>query len=173
MEDFKTPQDLANELAAATQTLPEQRASCLDQTGGDAVDVDFTNPVSVHAAICRVNPFGDILRFEGIVEGIAKGQGPKILQLLTPSAVPEFDSISIKEIVPTVEFIRSFSDMQMRAEAICRTHFFATCPVSRALIEEVADAGPLGALAQAYLHPPVKPKRRRATRRSPSIRRRR
>lgn len=68
--------------------------------------------------------------------------------------------------MPTTEWIASFTDLQVRAEAICRTQFFATCAVSRALIEEVADMGPLGILAQAYLYPPVKPKRRPAPRRS-------
>ena len=170
MTDFKTPQDLANELAMATQTLPEQGDSYLDQTVGDGGSVDYHHPISVRAAICQVNPFGNIVRFEGIVEACAQGQGSELLQLLKPS-VSEFETVPFREMVPTLEFIESFSDLQMRAEVICRTHFFATCAVSRALIEEVADAGPLGALAQAYLHLPAKPKRRRFTRRSPSIRR--
>ena len=172
MKEFKTQQDLADELAAATQMLPEQCDNDQDQRGGEH-SVDFTNPVSLQAAICQASPFGDLVRFDGIVKACAEGKGQELLRLVTPSALPEFDTISIKEIVPTVEFIQSYTDLQLRAEAICRTHFFATCVASRALIEEVADAGPLGALAQAYLHPPVKPTRRRAERRRPSTRGRR
>jgi hypothetical protein len=154
-----------DEWAEATLGLSEHR----DHHHGDdaALSVDYSDPVALHAAIRRVHPFGEILRFEGIVEVCQRGQGHALLQLMTPGVEPHFDTISIKEVVPTIEFIASYVDLQARAEAICRTGFFGTCPTSRALIEEVADAGPLGIIAQSYLHPPVKMKGRRSVRNRP------
>jgi hypothetical protein len=162
MTDAKTVLSTIDEWAEATLRLPEHRDH--DHADDAALDIDYTDPVSLHAAICRVHPFGEILGFEGIVEACQRGQGHALLQLMTPAANPQFDTVSIKEIVPTIEFIASYSCLQTRAEAICRTGFFGACPASRALIEEVADAGPLGAIAQSYLHPIVKPKRRRSVR---------
>lgn len=165
MTDMKTALNTLDEWAEATLGLPERR----DHDHGDdaASSVDYSDPVALHAAICRVHPFGEILRFAGIVDACRLGQGHVLLQLMTPGVQPQFDVVSITEIVPTNEFIASYVDLHARAEAICRTGFFGTCATSRRLIEEVADTGPLGVIAQSYLHPIVKPKRRRSARNRP------
>lgn len=162
MTNMKATEDVVDELASATHRMPQLCDVGTNQGGVEVVDVDFTNPTAVQAAICRAHPFGEIVRFDGIEEACGRGQGQTLLQMMTPPIVPQFDTVAINEIVPTTEWIASFTDLQVRAEAICSTKFFASCAVSRALIEEVADEGPLGLMAQAYLYPPVKPKRRRA-----------
>ncbi|MCK1283922.1 hypothetical protein IVB41_08220 [Bradyrhizobium sp. 44] len=164
MQNSTTPQDLANQLAAATQTTLGQSDNHFTQSAGSLVDVDFQNPASVYAAISQMHPFGDMLRPDGIADACEAGRGQELLALSIPPVVPHFDTVPFSEIVPTIDFIQSFDDLHQRAEAICRTRFYATCAVSRALIEEVADVSPLGALAQAYLSPPKKPERRRAAR---------
>lgn len=146
---------MAYELAAATQSISVPESGRSEQAAASAI-VDFSNPVAVYAEICRVNPFGEILCFDGIIDACADGRGEALLRLSTPGEVPIFDEVAIDEIMPTVDWIASITCLQTRAEMICRTRFFGTCPVSRALIAEVADAGPLGVLAQAYLQAPVK-----------------
>jgi hypothetical protein len=162
--EIQTGEELANELATATQTVTMQHDHGDSQGGDEAVGIDYSDPVALHAAICRVHPFGEIFLFEGIIEACRRGQGHALLQLMTPGVEPHFDEVSIREILPTIEFIASYGDLHARAEAICRTGFFGTCGTSRRLIEEVADASPLGAMAQSYLNPSVKPKRRRSVR---------
>jgi hypothetical protein len=152
---------LANDLAAATQVSFDSPHTVSEECLGALIEVDFADPVDLHAAIRRVHPFGDIIRFDGIVEACANNRGQELLKLLTPLQAPAFEEVAITEIMPTVDWIASITCLQTRAEMICRTQFFGTCPVSRALIAEVADAGPLGVLAQAYLQPPAKLRSRR------------
>lgn len=163
---------LANDLAAATQAPNVSLPTASAEHPGVQAEIDYTNPADLHAAICRVHPFGDIIRFDGIVDACTNNRGQELLQMLTPAGPPTFDEIAIKEIMPTVEWIASISCLQTRAEMICRTQFFASCPASRALIEEVADCGPLGVLAQAYLKPPAKVRPRQGARHRATARRR-
>lgn len=154
-------EEMANDLAAATQSLCLPLTDMAQQSPGISASIDFSNATEVYDAICRVNPFGEILCFDGVIEACAHNRGEELLKLSTPGSVPTFDEVAIDEIMPTVDWIASITCLQTRAEMICRTQFFGTCPVSRALIAEVADAGPLGVLAQAYLQPPAKSRSRR------------
>jgi hypothetical protein len=165
-------ENMAYELATATQSLCPPLSGRSEQGTDILSAIDFSDPAEVHAAICRVNPFGEILRFDGIIDACANNRGEQLLKLSTPAEVPTFTEVAIDEIVPTIDWIASITCLQTRAEMICRTQFFGTCTASRALIAEVADAGPLGVLAQAYLQPPTKTRPRRGVGNGAQTRRR-
>jgi hypothetical protein len=94
MLKIETGEELANELATATQTVAVQHDPAAGQSGGETIDVDYSDPVGLHAAICRVHPFGEILRFEDIIDACRRGQGLALLQLMKPGVEPHFDAVS-------------------------------------------------------------------------------
>ena len=130
------------------------------------VDIDYSDPETVREHLCRINPFGDILRYEGIVEACRAGRGRELVELLTPAEIPEFESVPLAEMIdPPVEWIMSIEDPVRRAIVILNTGFYGTDGASRAAIESVQDAGVPGWLAQMNLQPPLKSSRKARKRR--------
>jgi hypothetical protein len=134
-----------------------------NSAGADHASIDYSDPVAVRDLICRINPFGEILRYEGIVEVCRLGRGRELVEMSTPPHIPQPDLVPIAEMMdPPIEWIMSIEPPEHRAFVILKTGFYGTDEAHRAAIESVRDAGVVGLLAQANLQPPIKPKRRKS-----------
>ncbi|MCK1366384.1 hypothetical protein [Bradyrhizobium sp. 62] len=152
-------------------TVPQDRQLSNEQGSSTRVvalksEIDYTDPAAVRDLICRTHPFGELLRYEGIVEACRLGQGRELVELSTPPSFPEPDEVSLSEVVdPPVDWIMSFENLERRAFVILKTAFFGVDEQHKQAILSVKDAGIVGHLAQANLDPPMKPKRHRRPRR--------
>ncbi|MGM5028315.1 hypothetical protein AB8B02_18990 [Tardiphaga sp. 862_B3_N4_1] len=84
--------DWAYDLATATQTLEVKDEHSPDHSGN--AQIDLSDPTAVRDEICRTHPFGEILRFEGIVDACANGQGASLLHAMSPDYLAQFDGPS-------------------------------------------------------------------------------
>ncbi|WP_038384408.1 hypothetical protein [Bradyrhizobium elkanii] len=125
-------------------------------------EIDFFDPAVVQDLICQASPFGDLLRYEGIEEACRRGLGRKLVEICTPTNIPEQDEVALAEMIdPPVEWVMSIGNLEHRAYVILATGFYGTDECHRQAILSVEDAGVVGLLAQANLRPPEKIKRRR------------
>src|SRR5438034_11185533 len=85
----------------------------------DHAQIDYSDPLTVRHLICRINPFGEILRYEGIVEVCRAGRGRELVEMSTPPNIPQQDSIPLAEMMdPPVEWVMSFANLERRAYVI-------------------------------------------------------
>lgn len=157
-------------------TVPQDRQLSNEHGSSTGVvalksEIDYTDPAAVRDLICRTHPFGELLRYEGIVEACRRGRGRELVELSTPPNLPDQEQVALAEVVdPSVDWIMGFESLERRAYVILVTGFFGIDELHREAILSVRNAGVVGLLAQANLLPPEKPKRRKKARRQQQAR---